>query len=124
MRGRGGGDDDAVDARGQQFLDGVDVLGAVLGGDRLGDVGALVGDDESVETVEAAEGFGVEGADAAQSDYAEGGHGILRSFCASSAMSSCSGVSPSARAASTVSTWLGGARLPMGWSWSRLVGNG
>ena len=80
MGGRGGGDDDAVDAGGQQLLDGRDVLGAVLGGDGLGDVGALVGDHQPVETVQAAEGFGVEGADAAQSDYAEGGHGILRSI--------------------------------------------
>ena len=58
----------------------VDGLGAVLGGDGLGDVAALVGDHQPVETRQAAEGFGVEGADAAQSDYAEGGHGILRSI--------------------------------------------
>ena len=79
--GRGGGDHDAVDAGGQQLVDGRDVLGAVLGGDGLGDVSALVGDHQPVDTVEAAEGFGVEGADAAQSDYAEGGHGILLSLC-------------------------------------------
>ena len=80
--------------------------------------------DETVDAVQSAEGVGVECADAAQSDHAEGGHGILRSSWSRSATSSCAGVEPSANAASTVSTCDGGARLPIGWSRSRLVGNG
>ena len=120
----GGRHDDAVDARRQQLLHRIGWCGTVFGGDRGDNVRPLVGDHQSVDTLEAAEGVGVERADAAQSDNAERGHGVLRSSWSRSATSSSSAVRSSASAASTMSTWLGGARLPIGWSRSRLVGKG
>ncbi len=104
MRGRRGRDDDTVDARGQQFLDRVYRFGTVFGGDGGDHLGPLVGDHQTVDAVDAGQRFGVEGADAAKSDYAECGHGILRSSWSRSATSSCSCVKSSASAASTVST--------------------
>ena len=79
--------------------------GIVFRGDGGDELWPLVGDHQAVDAVQAAEGVGVEGADAAQSDHAECGHGVLRSSWSRSATSSCSGVSSSASAASTVSTW-------------------
>ena len=46
------------------------------------DVGPLVGDHQAVELRQVDQGLGVERADAAEPDHAEGGHGILRSFLA------------------------------------------
>ena len=123
MRGCRGRHHHPVHSRRQQRLDRINRLRTVFGRDRGDDLGSLVGDDQTVDAVQPREGVGVEGADPAQSDHAEGGHGILRSSWARSATSSSSALRSSASAASTVSTWLGGARLPMGWSLSRLVGN-
>ena len=103
MRGRGGGDHDTVDAGCQQRLHRIDRRGTVFGGDRRDESGR-----SSVMTrpssFQAAEGFGVERADAAEPDHAECGHGILRSSWSRNATSSASGLRSSANAASTVST--------------------
>jgi hypothetical protein len=52
----------------------------VFGGDGRDHVGPFIGDDQPVDAIERAEGFGVEGADTPQPDYTECGHGTLRSF--------------------------------------------
>ena len=99
---------------GEQLVDRISRCGAVFRGDCGDELRPLVGDHQTVDAVEPAEGVGVEGADAAQSDHAECGHGILRSSWSRSATSSSSGLKSSDNAASTVSTCDGGARLPIG----------
>ena len=84
-------DHHSVDTRGEQLVDRISRCGTVFGGDCRDELGPLVGDHQTVDAVEPAEGVGVEGADAAQSDYAECGHGILRSSWSRSATSSSSG---------------------------------
>src|SRR6202022_234190 len=104
VRGRRGRDHDAVDARCQHLLDRICPFCTMFGSNGRNHVEALVGDDKPVDTIEAGQRVGVERADAAQSDYAESGHGFLRSSWSRSATSSCSAVRSSANAASTVST--------------------
>ena len=105
--GRGGGrDHHAVDSGGQQRLDRIHRRGTVLGGHLLDHVGPLVGDHQAVELRQVGQRLGVEGADAAESDQAECGHGILRSFWARSAMSSCSGGGSRTRVRSSTSVHL------------------
>ena len=83
MRGGGRRDDDAVDAGGQQRLDRITGLAPCLAA-----TAATTSGRSSVMTRPSTlsrpgQRVGVEGADAAQADYAEGGHGILRSsWCA------------------------------------------
>ena len=93
VRGGGGGDDDAVDARGRAVpRPNRPAWHRIWRRPASDDVGSLVGDHQTVEPGQVHQGFGVEGADAAESDQSEGGHGILRSSWPRSAASSCSGV--------------------------------
>jgi hypothetical protein len=70
------GDDDAVDTVGDELIRGVSGVRAHELGDRRGDRGDGIRDDERVDGGEAGQGAGVEGADPAEADQAQA-HGVL-----------------------------------------------